>query len=393
MTRRQHHTKVHHDYFDAQQMMEDADGYNQIWTAMMLAWPDITHTQHDLESEGVARTLGNFRDYIDPSGRIFQFASGLSAHYTGPDWIAIFERAATLTGDGTFRFAAKQMYDSAVRQGGGTHAVYTTGTGDGAFWASMFVLLCGNRDPVRGSAGSGSTWPGWSVRADGAGKTRRRICGPGGYNYSIPLVTPASYDHPSSVVHFRNEPTRRTHASVHAGTGSDATGGGMVVPDKIVMAHTKALNSTRAYVTIAAHTGRSLFHSHSVDTGAITSFWYGGARMLGPAGKHDGSANHANHIVLQRASIPTAAAGWSPSNGTFPQRNASDMYTPGDAATPWSYLMMPTATRLPMVDMAGAGFLERNLSALGFTCDNWMNESVVMTVMPIALHGPVGLKL
>ena len=33
MSRRQHAEKVYSDYFDEQIMMEDADGYNQIWYA------------------------------------------------------------------------------------------------------------------------------------------------------------------------------------------------------------------------------------------------------------------------------------------------------------------------------------------------------------------------
>ena len=139
-------------------------------------------------------------------------------------------------------------------------------------------------------------------------------------------------------------------------------------------------DTDKTFVTLAAHTGRSLFHSHSVDTTAITSFWRGRARMLGPAGKHDSSSNHANHVILQRKEVTE--------DGGFPRRSASDMYVPGE----WAYLMMPTVTRLPMCDMAGKGFLLRNFSALGFSCDNWRNHTVTLTIQPVELRGPFNLS-
>eukprot|EP00035_Acanthoeca_spectabilis_P034364 m.28697 g.28697 ORF g.28697 m.28697 type:complete len:527 (-) comp6584_c0_seq1:1494-3074(-) len=60
------------------------------------------------------------------------------------------------------------------------------------------------------------------------------------------------------------------------------------------------------------------------------------------------------------------------------------MYTPGE----WAYAMLPTTTRLPMLDMASPGFLLRNFSALGFSCDNWLNETVTLLIRPIELHHP-----
>lgn len=48
-------------------------------------------------TDGVTDLLRNFRDYIAPDGRLFQFASGLSSGYASIMWTASFERAAQLS--------------------------------------------------------------------------------------------------------------------------------------------------------------------------------------------------------------------------------------------------------------------------------------------------------
>ena len=227
LTRKQHSEKVYRDFFEQQVMMEDADGYNMIWTPMMLVWPELVGRESQLLAPGVAQILANFRDYIAPDGQMFQFASGLSAHYTGIEWVASFERAASLTGDGSFRFAAKQMWESLGRRNMTSSRSHDgllggTGAGPGTFWAPAYGLLCGRYSLAKGGEG----------------------CGPGWANTSIQLVEPVGHRSPSSVIHRRREV------------------GNLQMPDKIVMSHSKEYRSKKTYVTLEAHTGRSLWHSH-----------------------------------------------------------------------------------------------------------------------------------
>ena len=122
LTREEHTKKVYRDFFDEQVMMEDADGYNSIWGPMTLVWPElysvpgVSGREQDLASPGLRQILTNFRDYIAPDGQIFQYASGLSAHYSSMYWLSAFERAATIFNDGTFRFAARQMWGALGRK-------------------------------------------------------------------------------------------------------------------------------------------------------------------------------------------------------------------------------------------------------------------------------------
>jgi hypothetical protein len=150
-------------------------------------------------------------------------------------------------------------------------------------------------------------------------------CGPGWANTSIALIEPPGHRTPHSHVHRRREV------------------GDLHIPDKVVMSHSKEYRSNKTFITLEAHTGRSLFHSHAVMTTAITNLWHGGARFLGGPGKHDQSASDANHIVMMPSRIAEAgiSTGGTPPN--FPQRNASDMYVPGE----WSTMMMPTHLHLP----------------------------------------------
>ena len=43
-----------------------------------------------------------------------------------------------------------------------------------------------------------------------------------------------------------------------------------------------------------------------------------------------------------------------------------------------------------MLDCAGPLYLKRNFSVLGFSCDNWLNHSVNLTILPVGLTGPAG---
>ena len=319
---------------------------------MMLVWPELVGREAQLLSPGITQILSNFRDYIAPDGMMFQFASGFTSHTTGIEWVATFERAASLTGDGSFRFAAKQTWESLARQNMTSARALVSGgrgtsAGPGMFWAPAYGLLCGR----------------YSLAKSGEG------CGPGWANTSIPLVEPPGHRRPSSVVHRRREV------------------GELQMPDKIVMAHSKLYRSNRTFVTLEAHTGRSLWHSHAVMTSAITNLWQGGARYLGAPGKHDQTASDANHIVMVRNHQPNAPRGTPLPN--FPQRNASDTFVAGE----WATLMLPTHEHLPMLDASGPAYLQRNFSSLGFSCDNWQNETIKLTVLPVALHGPSGAKL
>ena len=70
----------------------------------------------------------------------------------------------------------------------------------------------------------------------------------------------------------------------------------------------------------------------------------------------------------------------------FPFRNATDMYSVGEFST----LFLPMHTHLPFLDAAGPLYLKRNFSVLGFSCDNHLNTSVNLTILPVSLHGPAG---
>ena len=51
------------------QMMEDADGYNQIWLSMQLVFAELVQRPGDVAAPAMIRTISNFRDYIAPDGQ------------------------------------------------------------------------------------------------------------------------------------------------------------------------------------------------------------------------------------------------------------------------------------------------------------------------------------
>jgi len=205
-------------------MMEDADGYNEIWTNMMLVWPEVASTQRrDLYVDGVTDIMGNFRDYIAPDDRVFQYASGLSSGYSDIIWASSFERASQLTKDAgeaaSFRFAASQMVQSMARQNV-TLVDAVVSLDQGSAWSVAFGLLCGARELADDTVGPPP-----------------RGCGPGWANESAPATPLPSHTSPSAVVHRRREP------------GAAALGNtDGKVPDKIVMAHSKEYGASNQSV-------------------------------------------------------------------------------------------------------------------------------------------------
>lgn len=115
----------------------------------------------------------------------------------------------------------------------------------GSAWSVAFGLLCGARESdtrlVRG-------------------------CGPGWATESTPITPPSTVREPSAAVRYRREPA----APIWEGR----------VPDKVVLSQSREFGSNGTFFTMAAHTGRSLFHSHSIDTTAVTNFWQGGAQCV-----------------------------------------------------------------------------------------------------------------
>jgi hypothetical protein len=255
------------------------DGYNQIWMNMMLTWPEVWRTGRDqqLATPGTRNLLAHYRDYVAPDGQSFPIASGVRTHYTSTFWLAAFERAATIFNDGTFRHAAQLIWQSLQRQN-------ATGPDQNmAGCASIPYGKHGSCCPKRGcfpKGGIQSTDPlalvvttPWMVSCNllcsgYTPSTSTRGCGRG-VNTSIVPVPPLSYAQPTSSVHTRREV------------------GDLAMADKIVMSHTKEYGTNRSYVTVEAHTGRSLWHSHALQTTAIDNFWASGARFLGAQGKHD----------------------------------------------------------------------------------------------------------
>ena len=69
-------------------MMEDADGYNQIWLQLQLVFAELVGRPHDVAAPAMMSTIANFRDYIGPDGKyktttppVFSFNVTEQNHY------------------------------------------------------------------------------------------------------------------------------------------------------------------------------------------------------------------------------------------------------------------------------------------------------------------------
>ena len=118
-------------------------------------------------------------------------------------------------------------------------------------------------------------------------------CGPG-VDVAIRPIAPHFATAPTSVVLTRRE-LGRSDTLVTATT----TTNNLSMADIVVMSHNRAFGSDQTFVTIEAHTGRSLFHSHSEQTTSVDNYWSDGARFLSAAGKHfKGSTGNPSPLTL-----------------------------------------------------------------------------------------------
>lgn len=103
--------RVWHHWADFDDTYEDSSHYNAVFLRFLLGHLMLTDQLDIFAGPGMRQFMDRYRDLITPTGMMVGW--GDSPGY-GTDWgafVAAFEAAARVTGDGTYRWAAHQLLD------------------------------------------------------------------------------------------------------------------------------------------------------------------------------------------------------------------------------------------------------------------------------------------
>jgi len=103
---------VWHDWADYDDTNEDSSHYNAVFNHFMLAYVRLTDKYDIFKRPGMRQFVDRYRDVLAPNGMMVGWGDSLMFGADWGAWIALFETAASVTGDGTYKWAAHQVLDS-----------------------------------------------------------------------------------------------------------------------------------------------------------------------------------------------------------------------------------------------------------------------------------------
>ncbi len=102
-------------WYEDRDMQEDAGDYNGVMMRDIIRWAEIDGKPELLKDDGMKKMFSRFRDQLAPNGSMPEY--GDDFYGRAMDWIYIFEYCANLYEDPTFAYAARHLYDWAIKNG------------------------------------------------------------------------------------------------------------------------------------------------------------------------------------------------------------------------------------------------------------------------------------
>ena len=102
-------------WYEDRDMQEDAGDYNAVMMRDIIRWAELDGKTELLKDPGMVKMFERYRDQVAPNGSMPEY--GDDFYGRAMDWIYIFEYCANLFDDPTFAYAARHMYDWAIKNG------------------------------------------------------------------------------------------------------------------------------------------------------------------------------------------------------------------------------------------------------------------------------------
>lgn len=102
-------------WYEDRDLQEDAGDYNAIMMRDIIRWAEVDGKSEFLKDDEIKKMFARFRDQLAPNGSMPEY--GDDFYGRSADWIYIFEYCANFYDDPTFAYAARHIYDWAVKSG------------------------------------------------------------------------------------------------------------------------------------------------------------------------------------------------------------------------------------------------------------------------------------
>ena len=107
--------KLWNYWYEDRDMQEDAGDYNAIMMRDIIRWAEVDGRLEQLKDEGIRKMFERYRDQVANNGSMPEY--GDDFYGRSMDWIYVFEWCANFYDDPTFAYAARHMYDWALKNG------------------------------------------------------------------------------------------------------------------------------------------------------------------------------------------------------------------------------------------------------------------------------------
>ena len=107
--------QVWHQFADFADTEEDSAHYNDVFIFYMLAYVHVAQQEQFFQNPGMMKWVARYRDVLSPNGMMVGWGDSMGIGGDWGGWAALFETAAAVTGDGTFKEAARRTVQAHTR--------------------------------------------------------------------------------------------------------------------------------------------------------------------------------------------------------------------------------------------------------------------------------------
>ncbi len=107
--------KVWHSWSDFDDTEEDSSHYNNVFIFFMLGYVHVTKQEEIFQRPGMVKWVERYRDVLAPNGMMVGWGDSMGIGGDWGGWAAMFETAAAVTREGTFKEAARRTVQAHQR--------------------------------------------------------------------------------------------------------------------------------------------------------------------------------------------------------------------------------------------------------------------------------------
>lgn len=114
-TWRQYAESVWNDWYEQADTDEDSLHYNALWWEYVITYARENGLESMYARPEIRRLIERYREQVSPLGPLPPYGDCYGWGFSWGGWVLLFEKAAAVYGDGSYRWAAERVFDYVVR--------------------------------------------------------------------------------------------------------------------------------------------------------------------------------------------------------------------------------------------------------------------------------------